>query len=75
MFTYATCHLISHATGLFLLDAIERIGHDIILVPWRTPLGLLLAAFLTHLGLGLRRFIGGDTCACRRSRRGSSASA
>jgi adenylate cyclase len=56
MFTYATCHLISHATGLFLLDAIERIGHDIILAPWRTPLGLslLLAAFLTHLGLGLR---------------------
>ena len=54
MFTYATCHLISHATGLFLLDSIERIGHDIIL-PWRTPFGLslLLAAFLTHLGLGL----------------------
>jgi adenylate cyclase len=56
MFSYATCHLISHATGLFLLDAIERIGHDIILAPWRTPFGLslLLAAFLTHLGLGLR---------------------
>jgi len=55
MFTYASCHLISHATGLFLLNAIERIGHDIILAPWRTPLGLslLLAAFLTHLGLGL----------------------
>ena len=55
MFTYATCHLISHATGLFLLDSIERIGHDIILAPWRTPFGLslLLAAFLTHLGLGL----------------------
>ena len=54
MFTYASCHLISHATGLFLLNAIERIGHDIILAPWRTPLGLslLLAAFLTHLGLG-----------------------
>ncbi len=56
MFTYATCHLVSHATGLFLLDAIERIGHDIILAPWRTPVGLslLLAAFLTHLGLGLK---------------------
>jgi hypothetical protein len=55
MFVYATCHLISHATGLFLLDSIERIGHDIILAPWRTPIGLslLLAAFLTHLGLGL----------------------
>ncbi len=56
MFTYATCHLISHATGLFLLDAIQRVGHDIILAPWRTPAGLslLLAAFLTHLGLGLK---------------------
>jgi len=56
MFTFATCHLISHATGLFLLDAIQHVGHDIILAPWRTPfgLGLLLAAFLTHLGLGLR---------------------
>lgn len=55
MFAYATCHLVSHATGLFLLDAIERIGHDIILAPWRTPMGLslLLAAFLTHLCLGL----------------------
>ncbi len=55
MFIYATCHLISHATGLFLLNAVERIGHDIILAPWRTPFGLslLLAAFLTHLGLGL----------------------
>jgi adenylate cyclase len=55
MFAYATCHLISHATGLFLLDGIQAIGHDIILAPWRTPIGLslLLVAFLTHLGLGL----------------------
>jgi adenylate cyclase len=55
MFTYATCHLVSHATGLFLLDAIQAIGHDILLAPWRTPVGLwiLLAAFMTHLGLGL----------------------
>ena len=37
MFSYATCHLISHATGFFLLDGIQRIGHDILLVPWRTP--------------------------------------
>ncbi len=55
MFAYAICHLISHATGLFLLNGIQRIGHDIIMVPWRTPVGLsfLLAAFLIHLGLGL----------------------
>jgi adenylate cyclase len=55
MFSYATCHLLSHATGLFLLGGIQRIGHDILLAPWRTTAALstLLAAFLTHLGLGL----------------------
>jgi len=39
MFTYATCHFISHATGLFRLAGIEAIGHDIVLAPWRTPAG------------------------------------
>lgn len=55
MFAYATCHLISHATGIFLLGALQGVGHDILLAPWRTPVGLtiLLAAFLVHLGLGL----------------------
>src|ERR1700757_485787 len=55
MFSYATCHLLSHSTGLFLLNGIQRIGHDILLAPWRTTAGLsiLLAAFLIHLGLGL----------------------
>jgi adenylate cyclase len=55
MYAYAACHLISHATGLFLLDAIQAVGHDILLAPWRTPVGLavLLACFLVHLGLGL----------------------
>jgi adenylate cyclase len=55
MFTFATCHLVSHASGLFLLDAIQYVGHDILLAPWRTPVGLclLLGAFLVHLGLGL----------------------
>jgi adenylate cyclase len=54
MFSYVTCHLVSHATGLFLLDAIQDIGHNILLAPWRTPIGLylLLGAFLTHLGWG-----------------------
>jgi adenylate cyclase len=56
MFTYVICHLVSHATGLFLLNAIQAVGHDILLAPWRTPVGLsvLLASFLTHLSLGLR---------------------
>lgn len=56
MFSYATCHLVSHATGLFLLGGIQAIGHDIILAPWRTQVGLwiLLGAFLTHLFLGLK---------------------
>jgi adenylate cyclase len=55
MFSYVTCHLVSHATGLFLLNTLQSVGHDIILAPWRTPVGLLLlsASFLTHLGLGL----------------------
>jgi adenylate cyclase len=55
MFSYAVCHLISHATGLFLLAGIQGVGHDILLAPWRTTAGLwvLLGAFLTHLGLGL----------------------
>jgi len=56
MLAYATCHLISHATGLFLLKGIQSIGHDVLLAPWRSTAGLsiLLAAFLTHLGLGLK---------------------
>jgi adenylate cyclase len=55
MFTYATFHLVSHATGLFLLDGIQKVGHDILLAPWRTTAGLciLLIAFATHLALGL----------------------
>jgi adenylate cyclase len=55
MYAYAACHFISHATGLFLLDAIQAVGHDILLAPWRTPVGLtiLLTCFLVHLGLGL----------------------
>jgi adenylate cyclase len=56
MFSYATCHLISHATGLFLVNILQSVGHDILLAPWRTPVGLLLllTSFLTHLGLGLK---------------------
>jgi len=55
MFSYAICHLTSHAMGLFLLPGIEGIGHRFILAPWRTPVGLtiLLASFTVHLCLGL----------------------
>jgi adenylate cyclase len=55
LFAYAGNHFASHATGVFLLDAIQAIGHDILMRPWRTPAGLslLLAAFLVHIGLGL----------------------
>jgi adenylate cyclase len=55
MYAYAACHFISHATGLFLLDALQAVGHNILLAPWRTPVGLtiLLTCFLVHLGLGL----------------------
>src|SRR5215470_592812 len=51
LFAYAGTHLLSHATGLFLLDAIQAVGHDMLLWPWRTPVGLsvLLASFLLHL--------------------------
>jgi adenylate cyclase len=55
LFAYAASHLISHATGIFLLGTLQSVGHDILLAPWRTPagLGILLIAFLVHLGLGL----------------------
>jgi hypothetical protein len=42
MFGYAACHFISHATGLFRLRGIQAIGHDIVLAPWRTPIGLTI---------------------------------
>ncbi len=55
MFSFVICHFAAHATGLFLLAGIQGIGHDVLLAPWRTAIGLqlLLASFLTHLGLGL----------------------
>jgi len=56
MFAYATCHFASHATGLFRLAGVQAIGHDVLLAPWRTSVGLvvLLSAFLIHVALGLR---------------------
>jgi adenylate cyclase len=56
MFAYAACHFLSHAFGLFGLKAVQAVGHDIVLAPWRTPVGLavLLVAFSLHLTLGFR---------------------
>ena len=56
LFVYAACHFLSHAFGLFGLQAVQAMGHDILLAPWRTPVGLavLFAAFFTHLALGFR---------------------
>ena len=56
MFSFATCHFLSHATGLLLLDNMELVGRGVFLAPWRnTPMRIaLLMCFLTHCGLGLR---------------------
>jgi hypothetical protein len=55
MFGFVACHFLSHATGLLGLRLLQLLGHDFILAPWRSPPGLLLllAAFLTHVTLGL----------------------
>jgi len=59
LFAFATCHFLSHATGLFGMDAIEGIGRRIFLAPWRTIAGqcILFAALFIHGGLGLRALI------------------
>src|SRR3954453_1576205 len=56
MFAYAACHFLSHAFGLFGLGALQAIGHDVVLAPWRSPpgLALLFVAFFTHVALGFR---------------------
>ena len=56
MFSFATCHFLSHATGLLLLDNMELVGRGVFLAPWRnTPMRVaLLVCFVTHCGLGLR---------------------
>jgi adenylate cyclase len=52
LFSLAAFHFASHATGLFRLDAMDAIGRDILLAPWRTVVGrcVLLAAVLIHAG-------------------------
>ncbi|WP_342359219.1 adenylate/guanylate cyclase domain-containing protein [Terrarubrum flagellatum] len=56
LFAYAITHFISHATGLFFAAGIQAIGHDILLAPWRSKIGLslLLVSFIVHAALGLR---------------------
>jgi adenylate cyclase len=55
LFSYAACHFLSHATGLFLLEAMEKAGRGILLAPWHTWGGLLIlfGALFLHAGLGL----------------------
>lgn len=59
LFTYAACHFLSHATGIFHLTSMETVGRGILLAPWRsTPgLALLLTAFFVHGGLGMLALI------------------
>jgi adenylate cyclase len=59
MFAYATCHFLSHATGMGGLEAMERIGRGIILAPWRTYAGqtLLFGSLFVHGTLGLKALI------------------
>src|SRR5215468_3597533 len=56
LFSYAACHFFSHATGLFLLEGMERVGRLILLAPWHTWGGLLVlfGALFIHAGLGLK---------------------
>jgi adenylate cyclase len=59
LFAYALSHLLSHATGLFLLDGMERFGRGLLLLPWRTLVGrsILFAALFLHAGLGIAALI------------------
>ena len=59
LFAYATSHLIGHASGLFRLEAMDRVGRFVVLAPWRTLPGqvLLGSCFLVHAGLGLLGFV------------------
>src|ERR1700710_428086 len=56
LFAYAACHFLGHATGIFGVAAMESVGRDVLLAPWRTPPGraVLLVFVFVHAGLGLR---------------------
>lgn len=59
LFAYATCHFLSHATGVFGMDVIEGVGRRIFLAPWRTIVGqsILFSSLLIHGSLGIFAFI------------------
>jgi adenylate cyclase len=59
LFSYAGCHFLSHATGVFHLEAMETFGRGMLLAPWRTWVGLtaLFGSLFVHGGLGLRALI------------------
>ena len=56
LFAYAASHFLGHATGMFGLDAMEAIGREVILAPWRTTAAraVLTLCLLVHGALGLR---------------------
>jgi len=56
LFAYVACHFLGHATGVFGVKAMEIVGRDILLAPWRAPpgRGILLLCVFTHGALGFR---------------------
>jgi adenylate cyclase len=55
LFAYVICHFAAHASGIFLVPAMEATSR-VLLMPWKGWLGqgLLYGALVIHLGLGLR---------------------
>jgi adenylate cyclase len=56
LFGFAMCHFLSHATGLLLLDVMDRVGRRVLLAPWHTWVGVLIlfGAVFIHAALGLK---------------------
>jgi adenylate cyclase len=59
LFSYAGCHFLSHATGVFHLETMEAVGRGVLLAPWRTFVGqsILFGALFVHGGLGVRALV------------------
>lgn len=56
LFAYATCHFLSHATGVFGLAVLDAVGRRVILAPWQNIVGhtTIFASLFVHGSLGLR---------------------
>ncbi len=56
LFAYATCHFLSHATGIFGLAVLDAVGRRIILAPWQNIVGhtTIFASLFVHGAFGLR---------------------